>query len=77
LPIRLHPNWGGSGASQSYTVVDPQLSNLGGNVLQNSGFDTFDGTHANQPDNWVKVTGTAGTDYAKEPRSSSAPRPPR
>jgi hypothetical protein len=60
-------NWpGGSGASQSYTVVDPQLSNLGGNVLQNSGFDTFDGTHANQPDNWVKVTGTAGTDYAKE-----------
>ncbi len=63
----LDYNWPlGSGASQTYTVVDPQLSNNGGNVLQNSGFDTWDSTHLTQPDNFVRVTGTAGTDFTRE-----------
>ena len=57
----------GSGKTTTITVCNPELSNQSaGNVLQNSGFDTFDSSHTNQPDNWVKVVGTAGTDYAKE-----------
>ncbi len=51
---------GGSGAQVGYTLVNGELSNSGGNVLQNSGMAKF--TNANIPDNWVKTVGIIGTD---------------
>jgi hypothetical protein len=54
----------GSGGSAQLTVVDATLNNAGGNVLVNSGFETF--TTTNVPDNWTVLAGTAGTDFAKD-----------
>lgn len=53
----------GSGGSQALTTIDSQLDNSG-NLLTNSGFETF--TVANTPDKWTLVTGTAGTHFFSE-----------
>lgn len=55
----------GSNASGSYTAVSAAGNNSLGNLLQNSGFDTFANT-ANVPDNWTLVTGTAGVNTFQE-----------
>lgn len=63
-----HPDWpGGSGYSAEITVSDPAFDAgqaPGQNVLTNSAFETF--TVTNTPDNWVLVTGAAGTDFLEE-----------
>jgi hypothetical protein len=53
---------GGSGVQQALTAVDGSVSHSsgGGNRLQNSDFKTL--TTPNYPDNWVILTGNAGTD---------------
>lgn len=51
---------GGSGASASFNLADPTKNNTAGNLLVNSGFETF--TTTNQPDNWVIATGVVTTD---------------
>jgi hypothetical protein len=57
-------NWPlGSGASGTISAVDGSQSNATGNLLTNSGFDTF--TNTNVPDNWNVLTGTAGSDFQK------------
>jgi hypothetical protein len=60
----LSGNWpGGSGAAATLTSVDATASNAGGNLLTNSGFETF--TVANVPDNWAILVGVAGTDILR------------
>lgn len=49
----------GSGVSLTQNAVDANQSNSGGNLLQNSGFETW--TNANQPDNWIRDVGVIGT----------------
>lgn len=49
---------GGSGCNRSITVVTSS-DNAGGNLLTNSGFETF--TVANTPDNWELLVATVGT----------------
>lgn len=56
---QLYP--GGSGCSGSLSLVDGSKSNATGNLLVNGDFTQFNGSNANYPDNWVVVTGTAGT----------------
>ncbi len=56
---------GGSGSSASITVTDPTLdaqTGLGGNLLTNSGFESFT---SNIPDDWTLLVGTAGTTVLK------------
>jgi hypothetical protein len=53
-------NWpSGSGVSVALPCVDGSQSNAAGNLLMNSGFETF--TTTNYPDNWVTLVGTPGT----------------
>ena len=49
----------GSGVNQSINLIDASQNMSGGTLLQNGDFETF--TNSNIPDNWVKVTGTIGT----------------
>jgi len=58
-------NWPlGSNASAGVSAIDGSADNSSGNLLTNSGFDTF--TTTNAPDNWTIVAGTAGTDIFEE-----------
>lgn len=58
-------NWPlGSGASAGLNAIDGNTSNGSGNLLTNSGFNTF--TVANQADNWVYDVGAAGTAFIQE-----------
>lgn len=52
----------GSGGTTQITAVDGSLNN-GPSRLYNGGFDLFGTTTANTPDGWIKVAGTAGTDF--------------
>jgi hypothetical protein len=55
----------GSGQAASLTSISAIYSNgSGGNLLTNSGFETY-ATTPNVPDNWILVTGTAGTQIAQ------------
>ena len=59
-------NWPlGSDGQITFQAVNGSASNSEGNILTNSGFDTFT-TTANVPDNWVLFLGTAGTTIAEE-----------
>jgi hypothetical protein len=51
----------GSGVNTTITVVDATQSNAGGNMLQNSDFETAV-TVPNVPDSWNAVGATPGTD---------------
>jgi hypothetical protein len=65
--IRLYDWPGGSGYSSSIRVSDPAQdarTNVGGNRLTNSAFETF--TTTNQPDSWTIETGTVGSDILEE-----------
>lgn len=53
----------GSDGQVSGTSIDGRSSNGGGNILTNSGFDAFT---ANIPNQWERVTGTAGTHIFEE-----------
>jgi len=53
---------GGSGCSGSFNCVDANQNNSGGNLLVNGEFLNF--TTANVPDNWILLTGAAGTNIA-------------
>jgi hypothetical protein len=60
----LSGNWpGGSGCRQSLTSVDATQGAAGGNLLTNSGFETF--TVANTPDGWTILVGVAGADILR------------
>lgn len=54
----------GSNCQTSISAIDGSEDNTEGNILTNSGFDTF--TVANTPDNWTIVTGTVGTNIFSE-----------
>lgn len=49
----------GSGQSVTTNVIDGSADNSSGNILTNSGFDTW--TSTNDPDNWTIEVGGAGT----------------
>jgi hypothetical protein len=58
-------NWPlGSNGQLSENAIDGNVDNGSGNILTNSGFNTF--TVANTPDNWEIVTGTPGTNIFEE-----------
>jgi hypothetical protein len=58
-------NWPlGSGCNTTLIVVDSTQNNAGGNVLNNSDFDTS--SNANYADNWVVAVGVAGTDNKQQ-----------
>lgn len=58
-------NWPlGSNANVNLSAINGAADNTSGNLLTNSGFDTF--TVANTPDKWTIVTGTAGTNIFSE-----------
>lgn len=57
-------NWPlGSNAQTSLSAIDGNSDNSAGNILTNSSFEKWT---ANVPDNFELVTGTAGTDIARE-----------
>ncbi len=53
----------GSGANTTLSAIDPTADDTGGNVLTNSGFETY--TVANIPDGWDILVGSAGTTVKK------------
>jgi hypothetical protein len=53
----------GSGASATLEAVDGSQDNSAGNLLTNSGFESFT---SDVPDNWVLEAGTASTNVADE-----------
>ena len=55
---------GGSNASIDIQAIDGSQDNSRGNLLTNSGFDTF--TVTNTPDNWVIAAGAVTTDIFSE-----------
>lgn len=58
-------NWPlGSNSTAAISAVDGAEDNAAGNLLTNSGFETF--TTANTPDNWNIVTGTPGSNIFEE-----------
>jgi hypothetical protein len=54
----------GSNATVSLSAIDGNVDDGAGNILTNSGFETF--TVANTPDKWPIIVGTAGTHIFKE-----------
>jgi hypothetical protein len=63
-PNVFHWEWPlGSGANASLQACSALANNSGGNLLTNSGFDTFT---VNTPNNWTVLVGTPGTDFAKD-----------
>lgn len=54
----------GSGASNTINAIDGNVDVGSGNLLTNSGFETF--TVANTPDSWVLAAGVAGTAFFQE-----------
>lgn len=59
-------NWPlGSNATVTVNAIDGNTSAGSGNLLTNSGFDTYV-TTANVPDNWSLVVGTAGTNLFQD-----------
>jgi hypothetical protein len=58
-------NWPlGSNATNFINAIDGSQDNASGNILTNSGFDTY--TIANTPDNWDIIVGTPGTNIFAE-----------
>ena len=53
----------GSNARVNVNAIDGSTSAASGNLLTNSGFDTWS---SGSPSNWTVVTGTAGVDYSQE-----------
>lgn len=53
----------GSGASVAAQAIDGDSDNASGNLLTNSGFETFT---SNFPDNWTRVTGAASVVFFEE-----------
>lgn len=67
-------NWPlGSNATQNVNAIDGSADNSSGNLLVNSGFETF--TVANTPDNWEILVGTAGTNIFEEATLTYDPPP--
>jgi len=53
-------NWPqGSGSNATINCVDSLQNNSGGNILQNSDFDTFTNGSSSSPDNWIRVLGSS------------------
>jgi hypothetical protein len=53
----------GSGTTTTFNAIDATLNASGGNSLTNSTFNLWGGTTANTPNQWIKTSGTAGTDF--------------
>lgn len=60
-PSMTDPSWpGGSGASLSITVLNPDSNGTAGDYLTNGNFEAWSGSPL-EPTGWTIVTGTAGT----------------
>jgi len=63
-------NWPlGSGASATISLIDANVNNSSGNLLQNSDFETWTNGASSTPDNWINLVGGLGSNILRSSTS--------